>query len=107
MDLVIQWIILALAVMFTAWIIPGIVVTNFQSAMIAALVIALVNVFIRPAILLLLLPINILTLGISVLVVNALLLMFVAHVVSGVTINNFWSAFFGAILLSLLTVFIS
>ncbi|DAA97084.1 TPA: hypothetical protein CPT80_02550 [Candidatus Gastranaerophilales bacterium HUM_9] len=107
MDLVIQWIILALAVMLTAWIIPGIVVTNFQTAMIAALVIALVNVFIRPAILLLLLPINILTLGLSVLVVNALLLMFVAHIVSGVSINNFWSAFFGAIVLSLLTVFIS
>lgn len=107
MDLVIQWIILALAVMLTAWIIPGIVVTNFQTAMIAALVIALVNVFIRPAILLMLLPINILTLGLSVLVVNALLLMFVAHIVSGVSINNFWSAFFGAILLSLLTVFIS
>ncbi len=107
MDLVIQWIILALAVMLTAWIIPGIVVTNFQTAMIAALVIALVNVFIRPAILLLLLPINILTLGLSVLVINALLLMFVAHIVSGVSINNFWSAFFGAILLSLLTVFIS
>lgn len=107
MDLVIQWIILALAVMLTAWVIPGIVVTNFQTAMIAALVIALVNVFIRPAILLLLLPINILTLGLSVLVVNALLLMFVAHIVSGVSINNFWSAFFGAILLSLLTVFIS
>ncbi len=107
MDLVIQWIILALAVMLTAWIIPGIVVTNFQTAMIAALVIALVNVFIRPAILLLLLPINILTLGLSVLVINALLLMFVAHIVSGVSINNFWSAFFGAIVLSLLTVFIS
>lgn len=107
MDLVIQWIILALAIMLTAWIIPGIVVTNFQTAMIAALVIALVNVFIRPAILLLLLPINILTLGLSVLVINALLLMFVAHIVSGVSINNFWSAFFGAILLSLLTVFIS
>lgn len=107
MDLVIQWIILALAVMLTAWIIPGIVVTNFQTAMIAALVIALINVFIRPAILLLLLPINILTLGLSVLVVNALLLMFVAHIVSGVSINNFWSAFFGAIVLSLLTVFIS
>lgn len=107
MDLVIQWIILALAVMLTAWIIPEIVVTNFQTAMIAALVIALVNVFIRPAILLLLLPINILTLGLSVLVVNALLLMFVAHIVSGVSINNFWSAFFGAIVLSLLTVFIS
>lgn len=107
MDLVIQWIILALSVMLTAWIIPGIVVTNFQTAMIAALVIALVNVFIRPAILLLLLPINILTLGLSVLVINALLLMFVAHIVSGVSINNFWSAFFGAIVLSLLTVFIS
>ena len=107
MDLIIQWIILALAVMLTAWIVPGIVVTNFQSAMVASIVIALVNVCIRPVILLLLLPINIMTLGISVLVVNALLLMFVAHVVSGVTISNFWSAFAGAIILSLLTILIS
>lgn len=107
MDLIIQWIILALAVMLTAWIVPGIVVTNFQSAMVASIVIALINVFIKPVILLLLLPINIMTLGISVLVVNALLLMFVAHVVSGVTISNFWSAFAGAIILSLLTILIS
>lgn len=107
MSLIIQWLILSLAVMITAWIVPGIVVTNFATAMVAGVVIALINIFIKPAILMLLLPVNILTLGISVLVVNALLLMFVAHLVPGVTINNFWSAFIGAIVLSLLTLAIS
>lgn len=107
MSLIIQWLILSLAIMLTAWIVPGIVVTNFTTAMIAGVVIALVNIFIKPAILMLLLPVNILTLGISVLVVNALLLMFVAHLVPGVSINSFWSAFFGAIILSLLTLAIS
>lgn len=107
MSLIIQWLILSLAVMITAWIVPGIVVTNFATAMIAGVVIALINIFIKPAILMLLLPVNILTLGISVLIVNALLLMFVAHLVPGVTINNFWSAFIGAIVLSLLTLAIS
>lgn len=107
MSLIIQWLILSLAVMITAWIVPGIIVTNFATAMVAGVVIALINIFIKPAILMLLLPVNILTLGIFVLVINALLLMFVAHLVPGVTINNFWSAFFGAIILSLLTLAIS
>lgn len=107
MSLIIQWLVLALSVMITAWIVPGIVVTNFATAMLAGVVIALVNIFIKPVILMLFLPINILTLGISVLVINALLLMFVAHLVPGVSINNFWSAFAGAIILSLLTLAIS
>lgn len=107
MSLIVQWLILALAVMITAWIVPGIVVTNFATAMVAGVVIALINIFIKPVILMLLLPVNILTLGLSVLVVNALLLMFVAHLVPGVSINSFWSAFFGAIILSLLTLAIS
>lgn len=107
MSLIVQWLILSLAVMITAWIVPGIVVTNFATAMVAGVVIALINIFIKPVILMLLLPVNILTLGLSVLVVNALLLMFVAHLVPGVSINSFWSAFFGAIILSLLTLAIS
>lgn len=107
MSLIIQWLVLALAVMITAWIVPGIIVSNFGTAMVAGVVIALINVFIKPAILALFLPINILSLGISVLVINALLLMFVAYLVPGVTINNFWSAFAGAIILSLLTLAIS
>ncbi len=107
MSLILQWLVLSLAIMIMAWIVPGIVVSNFLTAMLAGVVIALINIFIKPVLLIFFLPINILTLGIFVMVINALLLLFVAYLVPGVTINGFWSAFAGAIILSLLTLAIS
>lgn len=95
---------LALSLMFVGWIVPGITVANFTTALIAGAVIALVNLCIKPALLFLTLPINILTLGLSVLVINALLFMFVAYLVPGVEINGFWSAFLGALVLSILSI---
>ena len=107
MSLILQWLVLSLAIMIMAWIVPGIVVSNFLTAMFAGVVIALINIFIKPVLLLLFLPINILSLGIFVLIINAVLLLFVAYLVPGVTIAGFWSAFAGAIILSLLTLAIS
>ena len=101
---IIKWIALALILMFVAWVIPGIKIENFWVAMIVAVVIALINAIIKPALLLLTLPINILTLGIFTLVINALLFMFAAYLVPGITISNFLSAFLGAILLSILSI---
>lgn len=98
-----KWIGLALAMMFVGWVVPGIVISNFVTALIAAAVIALVNTFIKPILIFLTLPINILTLGIFILVINALLFMFVAYLVPGVEVNGFWSAFLGALLLSILS----
>lgn len=98
-----KWIGLALAMMFVGWVVPGIVISNFVTAMIAAAVIALVNTFIKPILIFLTLPINILTLGIFILVINAILFMFVAYLVPGVEVNGFWSAFLGALLLSILS----
>lgn len=102
--LFLKWIGLALAMMFVGWVIPGITITNFIAALIAAAVIALVNVVIKPILVFLTLPINILTLGLFILVINALLFMFVAYLVPGLEVNGFWSAFFGAILLSILSI---
>lgn len=101
--LFLKWIGLALAMMFVGWIVPGITISNFVTALIAAAVIALVNIFIKPVLIFLTLPINILTLGIFILVINALLFMFVAYLVPGVEVNGFWSAFLGALLLSILS----
>ena len=103
-SLLLKWLGLALCVLFVGWLIPGISVANISSAIIAGAVIALVNTFIKPVLLLLTLPINILTLGLFILVINALLLMFVAYLVPGIEINGFWSAFWGAILLSILSI---
>ena len=98
-----KWIGLALAMMFVGWVIPGITISNFVTALLAAAVIALVNVFIKPVLIFLTLPINILTLGLFILIINALLFMFVAYLVPGVEVNGFWNAFFGALLLSILS----
>ena len=88
--------------MFVAWIIPGISIENFWAAMIAAIVIALINAVIKPVLILLTLPINIMTLGIFTLIINAVLFMFAAYLVPGIEVNSFLSAFIGSILLSIL-----
>ncbi len=102
--MLLKWLGLALGVLFVGWIIPGITVSSFMSAFIAAAVIALVNIFIKPILIFLTLPVNILTLGLFILVINALLFMFVAHLVPGVEVDGFWSAFWGALVLSLVSI---
>lgn len=102
-----KWLALALAIMFAGWVIPGITVSNFVSALIAAAAIALVNLFIKPVLVFLTLPINILTLGLFILVINALLFLFVAYLVPGIDVDGFWSAFLGALILSILSIGIS
>ncbi len=102
--ILIKWVALALILMFVAWVIPGIEVENFWVAMIASVVIALINAIIKPILMFLTLPINVLTLGIFTLVINALLFMFSAYLVPGIEISGFLSAFLGALLLSILSV---
>lgn len=102
-----RWLLFALAIIFVAWLIPGIEVDNFQSAMLVTVVIALINIFIRPLIALITLPINILTLGIFGLVTNALLFMFAGYLVSGFEVDGFLSALIGSIVLSFLGVMIN
>ena len=98
---------LALGLMFVGWVIPGITISNFVTALIAAAVIALINVFIKPVLIFLTLPINILTLGLFILVINAVLFLFVAYLVPGVSVDGFWSAFLGALLLSIISLGLS
>ena len=81
----------------------GISVDNFLSAILVAVVLGLINVFIKPILLLITLPINFLTLGIFTLVLNALLLMLAGYVTPGFEVDGFWSAFFGALILSILS----
>ena len=107
MILLVKWLALAIAMMFTAWIVPGISISSFVTALIASVVIALVNVVIKPILVFLTLPINILTLGLFILFINALLFMFVAYLVPGVEVDGFWSAFLGALILSILSIGIS
>lgn len=105
--LFLKWLGLSLGLMFIGWLVPGITISNFVTALIATVVISLINIFIKPALVFLTLPINILTLGLFILVINALLFMFVAYLVPGVKVDGFWNAFLGAILLSIIALGIS
>lgn len=105
--LLIQWLILTLIVLFTAWILPGITVSNIPSAMIVAVVISMINVSIKPILNWITLPLNVVTFGILALVINALLLMFTAYLVPGFSVNGFWNALFGSIIISLLSLGVS
>ena len=104
MYLFLRWVGYALVIMFIAWVVPGISVANFLTAMLVAIVIALINVFIKPVLVLITLPINILTLGLFTLIINALLFMFAGYIAPGVEVDGFLSAFLGALLLSILSV---
>ena len=107
MVLLIRWIFFTLAVLFTAWLVPGIFVENFQSAMLVTVIMALINIFVRPLIVFITLPINILTLGIFGLVVNALLFMLAGYIAPGFYVDGFLAAFLGSVVLSFLGLIIN
>lgn len=102
MILLLRWIFFTLAIMFVAWLVPGIGVENFQSAMLVTVIMALINIFIRPLIVFITLPINILTLGIFTLIINALLFMLAGYLAPGFYVDGFLAAFLGSIVLSFL-----
>lgn len=105
--ILVRWICFALALIFTAWIIPGIEVSNFLSAMFACIIIALVNTFIKPVLEVITLPINIVTIGLFSLILNALMLMLAGWIAPGLEVDGFMSALLGSIVLSLLSIGIS
>lgn len=107
MYLLLKWIAFTFIVMFTAWIVPGIKLDGFLTAFIAAAVIAIVNVSLKPMLNLITLPINVLSLGLFTLVINAVLLMFVAYLVTGFEIDGFIPALLGSIIMSVLSVGLS
>lgn len=99
MKLILRWLISAAALMLIAMYVPGIHVANFYSALIAALIFGLINALIRPLALLLTLPVNILTLGLFTLVINALMFWLASTIVKGFTVAGFWPAFWGALIM--------
>ncbi len=103
MNMIIKWFLFALLIMLIAWIIPGITISGFLSALIAVLIIGLINIFLRPLVEFISLPINILTLGLFSLIVNTLLFLLAGKLAPGLEITGFWSGFFGALLLSVFT----
>jgi putative membrane protein len=92
-----------LALLLVAYVVPGIVVDGFFTALIVAVLLGLLNIFIKPILVLLTLPITILTLGLFTFVINALLFWFVASFVEGFAVSGFWIALLGTILYSIVS----
>jgi putative membrane protein len=103
MTLILVWILNAVALLVVAYLLPGIAVASFGSALIAALVLGLLNMLVKPVLVLLTLPITIVTLGLFLLVLNALLFWLAGSVLKGFHVNGFWWAVAGAILYSLIS----
>ena len=102
MRLLLVWVLNAIALLGVAYIYPGVQVEDWKSAAIAALVLGLVNTLVKPILVLLTLPVTILTLGLLLVVLNALLFWGVAEVLPGFNVSGFWAAVLGAILYSLI-----
>lgn len=107
MYLLLRWLISALSVIVTAYVVPGVRVANFWTALVAALIIGLINALIRPLILLLTLPVNIVTLGLFTLVINALMFWLASSIVKGFDVANFTAAFLGALVFWLVSWFVN
>ena len=97
----IHWLTLTIAILIAAYLVPGVHVT-LVGAIVLAVVLGLVNLFVKPIIGLLTLPINILTLGISWLFINALIVFGLTYLVPGFGVTGYWAAFFFSIVLSLI-----
>jgi putative membrane protein len=103
----IRWGITAVSVMAAAWIIPGISYDSTGVLLGASLLLGIINAFVRPVLLLLSLPFILVTMGLFIFVVNALLMLFVSSVIPGFHVDGFWNAFFGAILIGFVNVVLS
>jgi putative membrane protein len=102
MSLLVHWLIYAIAIVITAYLLPGVRLSGFSAALVAALVLGLVNTFIKPVLLLLTLPLNILTLGLLTFVINALLIMLTSSLVPGFVVTGFWWALLFSLVLSII-----
>ena len=103
MTLIVRWLINALALMLVAYLYSGVQVNGIFAALIAALVLGLVNAVIRPLLVILTFPVTILTLGLFIFVINAFMFWFVTEIVKGFTVTGFTAALIGSLMFSVIS----
>ncbi len=101
--LVLRWFTLTGAIMLASYMLDGIRVAGFMSALGAAAILGILNAFFRPIALILTLPINLLTLGLFTFVINAVMLKMASGVIGGFEVHGFWTAVFGSLIISLIS----
>ncbi|MDQ0588309.1 phage holin family protein [Variovorax paradoxus] len=102
MRIIIKWLLSAVALLAVAYLYPGVQVASFGSALIAAAVIGLLNMIVRPVLVVLTLPVTIVTLGLFLFVINALLFWAASGLLSGFQVSGFVAALIGSLIYSLL-----
>ncbi|HYG31362.1 MAG TPA: phage holin family protein [Methylophilaceae bacterium] len=103
MRLLVVWILNAISLGAVAYLMPSIQISGFGGALVATAVIALINVFIRPLLVVLTLPITVITLGLFILVINGLLFLLAGYLLDGFEVQSLWSGILGAILYSVIS----
>lgn len=102
MRLILQWLLSALALLAVTYIYSGVRVDSFTNALIAAAVIGLLNMIVRPVLILLTLPVTLVTLGLFLFVINALMFWSASGLLNGFHVDGFWSALLGSLIYSAL-----
>jgi putative membrane protein len=100
MKLMTRWILLAAALLLVAHLYSGVVVQSFGAAMVAALVLGLLNTLLRPILVILTLPVTLLTLGLFLFLINALMFYFAAELLKGLSVSGFGAALVGSLIYS-------
>ena len=101
MKIIVRWLLLAAALLLVAYLYPGVTIKSFGSALIAAFVLGLLNTLLRPILVLLTLPVTVITLGLFLFVINALMFYFAASVLEGFQVSGFLAALVGSLIYSL------
>lgn len=105
MNILVKWLLNALVIIVAAYLLPGIHIANFMTALVIALVLSVLNLIVRPLLIILTLPLTIITLGLFLLVINALMILLTSSLVPGFEVDGFWWAVLYSILISITHLF--
>lgn len=101
MNGIVRFLLSGVAVLLTAYLLPGVHVEHYGYALLVAAIVSLANIFVRPILIILTIPITILTLGLFLLVINALIILLVDYLTPGFDVDGFWWAMAFSLILSL------
>ncbi|MEM8965581.1 MAG: phage holin family protein [Bacteroidota bacterium] len=102
MSLIVKWLLSAIAVMITAYLLPGVSVASFWAALVVAVILALFNAVLKPILIILTIPITILTFGLFLLVINAIIILMTDALIAGFAVSNFWWAIAFSLIMAVL-----
>lgn len=103
MSIIFRLLLVTLSLLIVARYVPGVYIEGLYPALVASTVLGLLNLFVRPIIVILTIPLTVLTIGLFVLVINATLFWFAATFIKGFTVDGFWSALVGSLIVSLIS----